>query len=817
MKLCFSCVVVLYFSLTLSAAAQNVGDRAAIAPVPPLIQFSNIAADEGGNPISGAVNITFSLYDSQRGGEPLWSETQNDVQLDASGHYSVQLGITNPNGVPTALFTSGGARWLAVKIAQLPEQPRVLLLSVPYAIKAGDAATIGGLPPSAFMLALQVNGGAPAASSEPASGESPQPASGTVTGAGKYGYLPVWDSANDIVDSAILQSVTTSDPIVQIKASAVEVEGELQLLNQPAAVGAGADSQPLQLTASAINSATGKPVNQTFQWQAEPSASGTASPSGTLNLLFGAGGANAAETGVSIGSTGLFKFNPAQTFPNTVSRITTSTAGGLTGGGGGALSLSLTKECASGQVLQWFGGATGWKCSTVKGVGGISGTGTANYLSMFSSGSAVVDSNVFQSTTGGTSGYVGIGTTKPMALLDVKGAINSATGFDIEGVDFAYGSFGSGSGSENVFLGFSGNRTITGTDNTGTGIWALNANTTGGSNTANGFNALLSNTTGYGNTSMGRYSLENSITGNGNTAVGASAVGANLSGNYNTGLGYNAGPDYGTGGLNNSTAIGAYADVAKSNSLVLGGISNINGCTTANKCASTNVGIGTTKPAFPLDVAGTIRSSAGGFMFPDGSTQATAAGTIAGTAPIGVNTSGGTATVSLTTACASGQVLQWFGATTGWQCSTVSGVGGISGTGTAGYLPLFNSGNAVVDSSVFQSTSGNTNGFVGIGTAAPQAALDVNGAIAIGGYPFAYNTSFYGSALVGFSGNSMMTGEYNTSIGFRALQTNSTGQGNTAVGEQALQSNATGSYNTAGGVLGNLCTSQQPASFLNKL
>jgi hypothetical protein len=129
-----------------------------LCQVPPLIQFSNVAADEGGNPLSGVVSITFSLYTTQQGGEPLWMETQNNVQLDSMGHYSVMLGITKPNGVPTTLFTTGAARWLGVKITELPEQPRVFLLSVPYALKAGNATTIGGLPPSAFVLAAPKNG-----------------------------------------------------------------------------------------------------------------------------------------------------------------------------------------------------------------------------------------------------------------------------------------------------------------------------------------------------------------------------------------------------------------------------------------------------------------------------------------------------------------------------------------------------------------------------------------------------------------------------------------------------------------------------------
>ncbi len=39
-----------------------------------------------------------------------------------------------------------------------------------------------------------------------------------------------------------------------------------------------------------------------------------------------------------------------------------------------------------------------------------------------------------------------------------------------------------------------------------------------------------------------------------------------------------------------------------------------------------NVGIGTTTPAYKLDVAGQIRSSSGGYVFPDGTTQTSSAG-----------------------------------------------------------------------------------------------------------------------------------------------------------------------------------------------
>ena len=95
MKLRVVCVVVGFLLSALSLAAQTPGSNPASAQVPPLIQFSNVATDEGGNTLSGVVSITFSLYNSQQGGEALWTETQNNVQLDSAGHYSVQLGITS--------------------------------------------------------------------------------------------------------------------------------------------------------------------------------------------------------------------------------------------------------------------------------------------------------------------------------------------------------------------------------------------------------------------------------------------------------------------------------------------------------------------------------------------------------------------------------------------------------------------------------------------------------------------------------------------------------------------------------------------------
>jgi hypothetical protein len=81
-----------------------------------------------------------------------------------------------------------------VRIAEQEEQPRVLLLSVPYAPKAGDAATLGGLPPSAFVLAAPSSGAT--ASLPPDTSAPPQSSAfrrrGTLSPAlARWSYLPL--------------------------------------------------------------------------------------------------------------------------------------------------------------------------------------------------------------------------------------------------------------------------------------------------------------------------------------------------------------------------------------------------------------------------------------------------------------------------------------------------------------------------------------------------------------------------------------------------------------------------------------------------
>src|ERR1017187_10042723 len=140
---------VLSLCCVLSVFAQQSSPAGSADTVPPLVNFSGELTPADGGPATGMVGITFLLYKESQGGVPLWMETQN-VQPDKNGHYSVMLGSTSSRGLPAEIFAAGEARWLGVQAEGQSEQPRVLLLSVPYALKAADAQTVGGLPPSAF-------------------------------------------------------------------------------------------------------------------------------------------------------------------------------------------------------------------------------------------------------------------------------------------------------------------------------------------------------------------------------------------------------------------------------------------------------------------------------------------------------------------------------------------------------------------------------------------------------------------------------------------------------------------------------------------
>ncbi len=326
----FKCVGLCLLSSVLVAQQPDTGRSStlAAAAVPRLVNFSGRVADAQGKPIPGIAGVTFAIYKGQYEGPPLWLETQN-VTADARGSYTVQLGAAKPAGLPLDLFTSGEAHWLGVQVSGQAEQARVLLLSVPYALKAADAETIGGLPPSAFVLAASaaVNEGSGSNHGTAISSATVPPASSAVTTTGgTVNALPLFTTATNVQSSAIAQTGTGATAKIGIgnaaPAATLDVTGSETvrgLLTLPATgvatATAGKTSQAQEFVASSFSSTASAALNQTFLWQAEQDNNNTANPGATLNLLYGLGTAKPAETGLRIGPKGIIAFASGQTFP----------------------------------------------------------------------------------------------------------------------------------------------------------------------------------------------------------------------------------------------------------------------------------------------------------------------------------------------------------------------------------------------------------------------------------------------------------------------------------------------------------------------
>jgi hypothetical protein len=377
MKIRIGCVVGL-LSLVLGLVQLTIAQMPVqtTSALPHVVRFGGTFKDPNGSPLAGIVGVTFALYSEQTGGTALWLETQN-VTADSNGHYSVLLGSTTSQGLPESIFTSEQARWVGVQVSGQTEQPRMLLGSAPYALKAGDAETIGGFPPSAFMLA--VPGGAATTSSS--SGSRSDNGAAPLGGSGTQNFLPLWiDNSGDLGNSILFQSGTSSVGIGTITPAAtldvnggMIARGPLQLpATGTATAGKGFNSQPFSLQGSSFNGTAA--IGPLFQWQTEPSGNNTSGAAGTLNLLYGNGSGSPKETGLNIASTGLITFPTWQTFPGTITTVTAGTGLSETGSGG-KITLSINIPFANQFYAQLGAANTFTKSQTVIGNLTLNGTG----------------------------------------------------------------------------------------------------------------------------------------------------------------------------------------------------------------------------------------------------------------------------------------------------------------------------------------------------------------------------------------------------------------------------------------------------------
>jgi len=301
-------------AMGVSAHAQTAEQESELATkvsapvIPQQVRYSGKLATRTGD----TVEAVFSIYAAPEGGEPLWTETQK-VAIDMEGSYTVLLGSVSQTGVPQTIFQGGAARWLGVSVERAPELERVLLSSVPYAMKSADSQALAGHPAGDFVTQGQLSEQFSQFSEQhtltPATEFQPL-ISGTITGSGTAGSIPEFTGANTIGNSEMVQVGTDIGINEPTPVATLDVNGTANVrgtLSFPplatATTAAGQHSQVMQWSASAWSTTANAAVNQTFRMFSYPEGNDTATPSGDFIFQYQLG---TVDTNVfSISSNGL--------------------------------------------------------------------------------------------------------------------------------------------------------------------------------------------------------------------------------------------------------------------------------------------------------------------------------------------------------------------------------------------------------------------------------------------------------------------------------------------------------------------------------
>jgi len=158
-----------------------------------LVRFAGVLTDATGGPLTGPQAVTLTLFDQAEGGVALWSETLT-VIADERGGYVVNLGSSTP--LPQDIFSTEQARWIGTAIHGR-DLGRAALVSVPYALKAADADTLGGHAAATYVRTREDG------RLETSAGLLSGPA---VDGAGVAGQIAKWASGTTLSSSVISES-----------------------------------------------------------------------------------------------------------------------------------------------------------------------------------------------------------------------------------------------------------------------------------------------------------------------------------------------------------------------------------------------------------------------------------------------------------------------------------------------------------------------------------------------------------------------------------------------------------------------------------
>lgn len=428
-------------------AAAALACMAAWAQPAQKFNYQGVARSASGTPMATtSIALRLTIHDGSATGTVVYQERQTTV-TNAYGLYNVAVGSgTVLSGTFASIPWGSGDKYMQVEIdpaggSSYTNLGANQLLSVPFALNAlngpgltgpagpaGPAGATGPAGPAGPAGPTGATGPAgPAGATGPAGPAGPAGPPGT-------GGADNWGTQVAITDATLAGNGVTGTPlrIAQQGATTGQVLQWSGTTWVPATVSTGSTVLAGDATgpsgSNTVARIQGRNINsaaptsgQVLGWDGTQWIPTTPASGGTLtgdangpigsNTVTKLQTRNVSATAPAVGQ--VLQWDGSQWLPTTP-----ASGGTLAGDATGAIGANTVARIqgrnvnaaapTSGQVLQWDG--TQWTPTTLAAASGITGTGTTNYITMFTGTSAVGNSGMFQS-----SGRIGLGITLPSA------------------------------------------------------------------------------------------------------------------------------------------------------------------------------------------------------------------------------------------------------------------------------------------------------------------------------------------------------------------------------------------------------------------
>ena len=108
---------------------------------PPLVSYQGTVNGTNGNPLNGAYDVSFLIYDSAEGGNAVWGPELKSQVPFVNGYFNVILGPQDVDNRPlSGVFSDSDERYIAIQVGQVVISPRQRFLSNPYAYAASSVS-----------------------------------------------------------------------------------------------------------------------------------------------------------------------------------------------------------------------------------------------------------------------------------------------------------------------------------------------------------------------------------------------------------------------------------------------------------------------------------------------------------------------------------------------------------------------------------------------------------------------------------------------------------------------------------------------------